>query len=52
MSKFSDAFQLTDRIAVVTGAAGLLGSGFCQILAKAGALVIVADIDEAEPDAR
>ena len=46
MSKFSDAFQLTDRIAVVTGAAGLLGSGFCRILAKAGASVVVADIDE------
>jgi len=45
MSNFVDSFQLTDRIAVVTGAAGLLGSGFCRILAKAGASVVVADID-------
>ena len=46
MSKFYDSFQLTGQIALVTGAAGLLGSGFCRILAKAGASVIVADIDE------
>jgi len=46
MSKFYDSFQLADRIAVVTGAAGLLGSGFCRILASAGASVVVADIDE------
>jgi 2-deoxy-D-gluconate 3-dehydrogenase len=46
MSKFYDSFQLTSQIALVTGAAGLLGSGFCRILAKAGASVIVADIDE------
>ena len=46
MSEFFDSFQLTDRVAVVTGSAGLLGSGFCRILAKAGASVIVADIDE------
>jgi 2-deoxy-D-gluconate 3-dehydrogenase len=46
MSKFYDSFQLTSQIALVTGAAGLLGSGFCRILAKAGASVLVADIDE------
>ncbi len=46
MSKFSSSFQLTDRVAVVTGAAGLLGSEFCRILANAGASVVVADINE------
>ncbi len=46
MSKFYDPFQLTGKIALVTGAAGLLGSGFCRILAKAGASVVAADIDE------
>ena len=46
MSKFYDSFQLAQRIAVVTGGAGLLGSEFCRILARAGASVVVADIDE------
>jgi 2-deoxy-D-gluconate 3-dehydrogenase len=46
MSKFTDSFQLTDRIAVVTGAAGLLGSEFSRTLAEAGASVILADWDE------
>ena len=46
MSGFSDPFQLTDRIALVTGAAGLLGSEFSRTLAEAGASVVLADLDE------
>ena len=37
-------FDLTGRVAVVTGGAGLLGAEFCCTLAAAGAQVVVADL--------
>lgn len=40
-----DKFDLSDRGAIVTGGAGLLGSEFCRTLAEAGARVLVADLD-------
>jgi len=46
MTNIFDRFQLHDRTAIVTGGAGLLGSEFCRTLAQAGALVIVADLNE------
>lgn len=46
MSKLPDLFDLSQRTAVVTGGAGLLGTEFCRTLAEAGANVVIADLDE------
>lgn len=40
------SFNLSGRTAIITGAAGLLGREFARTLAEAGALVVVADLDE------
>lgn len=41
------AGELDGRIVIVTGAAGGIGEGYAQAIARAGARVVAADIDEA-----
>lgn len=41
----ADLFDLNDQVIVITGGAGLLGTEFCQVVASAGAYVVVADVD-------
>jgi NAD(P)-dependent dehydrogenase (short-subunit alcohol dehydrogenase family) len=40
-----EGFSLAGKLAIVTGGAGGYGVGVCEVLAEAGASVIVADID-------
>jgi 2-deoxy-D-gluconate 3-dehydrogenase len=43
--KIQEKFDLKDRVAIVTGGAGLLGTEFCKTLAEAGASVVVVDLN-------
>src|SRR5512145_1348801 len=43
--KIQEKFDLSGRVAVVTGGAGLLGAEFCRTLAEAGAAVAVVDLN-------
>jgi NAD(P)-dependent dehydrogenase (short-subunit alcohol dehydrogenase family) len=38
-------FDLTGRVAIVTGGVGLLGAEFCRTLAEAGASIVVVDLN-------
>lgn len=42
-----DQFDLSGRTAIVTGGGGILGQGFCEVLAAHGANVAVFDVNEA-----
>lgn len=43
----ADRFDLSGRTAIVTGGGGILGQGFCRVLAEHGARVAVFDVNEA-----
>ena len=43
--KIQEKFDLTGRVAVVTGGVGLLGAEFCKTLAESGAAVAVVDLN-------
>ena len=43
--KIQEKFDLTGRVAIVTGGVGLLGAEFCRTLAEAGAAVVVVDLN-------
>ncbi len=39
-----EAFNLSGRVAIITGGAGLLGAAHCRTLANAGAHIVIADL--------
>jgi NAD(P)-dependent dehydrogenase (short-subunit alcohol dehydrogenase family) len=43
-SGYRDLFDLTGKVAIVTGGVGILGQRFCRGLAEFGASVVVADV--------
>jgi NAD(P)-dependent dehydrogenase (short-subunit alcohol dehydrogenase family) len=45
-SHYKNLFELKGKTAVVTGAVGILGQGFCRGLAEFGAQVAVVDLDQ------
>jgi NAD(P)-dependent dehydrogenase (short-subunit alcohol dehydrogenase family) len=45
-SQYKDLFNLAGKTAIVTGAVGILGQGFCRGLAEFGAQIAVVDLDQ------
>jgi NAD(P)-dependent dehydrogenase (short-subunit alcohol dehydrogenase family) len=49
--KIQEKFELSGRVAAVTGGVGLLGAEFCRTLAEAGAVVAVVDLNSSASQA-
>lgn len=45
MENINSLFDLTGKVAIVTGGGDGIGKGCCEILAKAGASVVIGDLD-------
>jgi NAD(P)-dependent dehydrogenase (short-subunit alcohol dehydrogenase family) len=54
MDNIKDLFDLTGRVAVITGGTGLLGQQHAEVIARAGGIPILADIrvDGVDPQSR
>jgi 2-deoxy-D-gluconate 3-dehydrogenase len=50
MNGIQELFDLTGRVAIVTGGAGFLGQQFSEALSEAGAHIVVADINQKTAD--
>ena len=50
MSKFDSLFDLSGKVAILTGGGDGIGKGCCVILAQAGASVVVSDLDMAKAE--
>lgn len=51
MSKLDALFDLSGKVAIVTGGGDGIGKGSCEILSQAGASVVVSDLDIAKAQA-
>lgn len=51
-NRIKNLFDLTGRVAIITGGAGLLGTKHAQIIAEAGGIPVLLDIPVAKPDRR
>ncbi len=49
MASVNELFSLQDRVAVITGGAGLLGRKHAEIIARAGGIPLLVDIEPAQP---
>ena len=47
VERLTNPFDLEAKVAIVTGGAGGIGAGIAAVLAEAGAIVVIADRDEA-----
>ena len=47
-----DLFDLTGRVAVITGGAGLLGYKHAEVIARAGGIPVLVDLAAAQPETK